>query len=296
MCAWISCTRSKSFTPSLFPVLQTADWHLSVFSPCICSSFPLSFCPLIPSLLLFPKFFLFFPSDSSSSSDVLLLHIDTLSLEPLWLIVPLHSLLSSSPPACFSSTLTHIYRTWQAAENGHSKRNWWHVLGDGSGYKLQKKQFPSWRWRIPFDENERHKDYLERRKEKQPNFVAFRSPSPFQKRRISGSFSHVKCIYANICYEPDMSPCSGSAGLVLWYFSPRQGISWCKKSPSESCGLFSAPCLQDEARASLCIDSVLSPSWTFPNIRSKIKLTSPVSAWEFPRICPCPANVCFLEA
>lgn len=59
-----------------------------VISLCICSSFPLSFCSLIALLLLFPRFFLLFPSDCSLSSDILLLHIDTLSLDPLWLIVP----------------------------------------------------------------------------------------------------------------------------------------------------------------------------------------------------------------
>lgn len=37
---------------------------------------------------------------------------------------------------------THIYRTQQAAENGPSKRNCWHVLGAGSGYRLQGKAIP----------------------------------------------------------------------------------------------------------------------------------------------------------
>lgn len=60
-----------------------------VICPCICSSFPLLFCSLIALLLLFPRFFLLFPSDCSLSSDVLLLHIHTLSLDPLWLTVPL---------------------------------------------------------------------------------------------------------------------------------------------------------------------------------------------------------------
>lgn len=302
MCAWISCTRSKSFTPSLFPVLQTADWHLSVFSPCICFSFPLSFCSLIASLLWFPRFFLLFPSNCTPSSDVLWLHIDILALDLLWLIAPLPSLphllsalqLYSSllffHPSPTYTELSKLQKMVLPRETGGMSLELGAVIG------CREKQFPSWRWRVPFNENERHKDYLGRRKEKPSIFVAVRISSPFQKGRISGSFSHVKCIYANTCYEPDMSPCSGSAGLVLWYFSPHQGISWCKKSPLESYGLFLAPCLQDKARASLCIGSPLSPSWTFPNIRSNIKLGSPGSTWQFPRICLCPASVCFLEA
>lgn len=66
---------------------------------------------------------------------------------------------------------THMYRTWQGALNSHSRRNWWHVLGAGSSHRLQGKALPSWRWRISFNENERHKDYLGRKKETTPSFV-----------------------------------------------------------------------------------------------------------------------------
>lgn len=77
-----------------------------VISVCICSSFPLSFCSLIALLLLFPRFFLLFPSDCSPSSDVLLFHVDTLSLDPLWRIVPLSSLPHLlSPLQLYSSLL-----------------------------------------------------------------------------------------------------------------------------------------------------------------------------------------------
>lgn len=112
---------------------------------------------------------------------------------------------------------THIYRTWQDAENSNSKRNWWHVLGFGSGHKLQKKkhfqigggEFRSMRMSTRITWGGRKKNH---------KFLVF------QKGSISGSLSHVKCIYANICYKPDMSPCSGNTGLVPWYFSTHQGI------------------------------------------------------------------------
>lgn len=153
----------------------------------------------------------------------------TLSLDSGFLFLFLHcpiSFLFSSPvPAHYSSNLhpfaepVELQKMVIAGESGGV------FLELGAAVVWSAKHFPSRRWRIPFDENERHKDYLGRRKEKTPNFVALLSSSPFKKRRISGSFSHVKCFYANICYEPDMCPCSGSAGLLLWFFSPCQGIS-----------------------------------------------------------------------
>lgn len=143
--------------------------RLPVISLCICSSLTLSFCSLIALLLLFPRFFLLFPSDCSPESDIL-----TLSLDLLWLIVPFFAATSFCSPALLQPALfppfTHIYRTWQDAENSHFKRNWWHVLGVGSGHRLQKQALPSWRWRISFNENECN-DYLGRKKENPPNYV-----------------------------------------------------------------------------------------------------------------------------
>lgn len=63
---------------------------------------------------------------------------------------------------------THIYRNWQDAENDHSKRNWWHVLGAGSSYSLQGKALPSlevehsfwWEWEAQGGGKEKHQALL----------------------------------------------------------------------------------------------------------------------------------------
>lgn len=164
MCAWISCTRSKSFIPSLFAVLQTADWHLPVFSPFICSSFPLPFCSLVILLLLFPRFFLLLPSDCTASSDVFLLHIDTLSLSPLWLIAPFPSLPRLLSALQFYSRQLYFHPSPTYTEIGKMQKmiipreTGGMSLELGAAIACREKHFPVWRWSIPFDENERHKE------------------------------------------------------------------------------------------------------------------------------------------
>lgn len=97
----------------------------------------------------------------------------------LFLHCPISLLFSNSVPAQYSSTL-HPF-----AEPGELQKMV--IAGESGGVSLElgaavvcsAKHFPSWRWRIPFDEKERHKDYLGRRKEKTPHFVALHSSLSF---------------------------------------------------------------------------------------------------------------------
>jgi len=117
MWTWKSCNGFKSFSPSLFPVLQAAGWHLPVFSLPICSFFPLSFCSLFASLLSL-HIFLLVPSDSSSSEDVCIWSKRAFFLGPLWLAPPLLLMWLLSDQVC-SLTTFHMY-----IQNLASRKKW----------------------------------------------------------------------------------------------------------------------------------------------------------------------------
>lgn len=110
--------------------------------------FFLSFCSLIASLLLFPRFSLLFPV---TLQHILFLHIDTLFLDPLWLLVPLPSVSCLlSAPQLFSSLLS-CYPLIVYSELGQlQKVVIWSEIG-GVSSKLgvdigcREKYFPSWR-------------------------------------------------------------------------------------------------------------------------------------------------------
>lgn len=163
--------------PSPHHYFQNCKQQTGVSLSFLCASAPLflSFCSLIALLLLFPRVFPIVPQWLFP----FIRHPFTSCRDPFHRpsLAFYSSFFTATSPFCSPSLLqpalpppfTHIYRTWQDAENSHSKRNWWHVLGAGSGHRLQRKALPSWRWRISFNENERHKDYLGRKKEKPSN-------------------------------------------------------------------------------------------------------------------------------
>lgn len=215
--------------PSPHRYFQNCKQQTGVSLSFLCASAPLflSFCSLIALLLLFPRFFLLFPSDCSPSSDILLLHVETLSVDPLWLFVPLSSLPHLLSALHLYSSLLFLHPSPTYTELGKMQKivipretgGMSLELGVAIGCKEKHSQvgggeFLSMRMRGT-------RITWEGRK-KNPRIC---SSSPFQKRRISRSLSYVQCICANICYKPDMSPCSGSAGLVPCYFSTYQVIS-----------------------------------------------------------------------